>query len=82
VVEWGRLLSGYRGEIFGRRFESCPPRFKKKRVHHGTRFSFNQNVQSTVYRILIQTQLHSQMCSFESKALIKSMRVCAGLVSG
>src|SRR4030065_2305812 len=26
VVEWGRLLSGYRGEIFGRRFESCPPR--------------------------------------------------------
>src|SRR5215207_8571750 len=32
VVEWGRLLSGYRGEIFGRRFESCPPRFKKKRV--------------------------------------------------
>jgi hypothetical protein len=32
VVEWGRLLSGYRGEIFGRRFESCPPRYKKKRV--------------------------------------------------
>ena|GEM_PF-2569583 len=29
VVEWGRLLSGYRGEILGRRFESCPPRFKK-----------------------------------------------------
>ena len=26
VVEWGRLLSGYRGEILGRRFESCPPR--------------------------------------------------------
>ena len=26
VVEWGRLLSGFRGEILGRRFESCPPR--------------------------------------------------------
>ena len=31
VVEWGRLLSGYRGEILGRRFESCPPRHKKTR---------------------------------------------------
>ena len=30
VVEWGRLLSGYRGEILGRRFESCPPRHKKR----------------------------------------------------
>ena len=29
VVEWGRLLSGYRGEILGRRFESCPPRHIK-----------------------------------------------------
>jgi hypothetical protein len=29
VVEWGRLLSGYRGEILGRRFESCPPRHKE-----------------------------------------------------
>ena len=29
MVEWGRLLSGYRGEILGRRFESCPPRHKK-----------------------------------------------------
>ena len=32
VVEWGRLLSGYRGEILGRRFESCPPRHLEKRV--------------------------------------------------
>ena len=37
VVEWGRLLSGYRGEILGRRFESCPPRhlknaFREERV--------------------------------------------------
>ena len=31
MVEWGRLLSGYRGEILGRRFESCPPRHKKTR---------------------------------------------------
>jgi hypothetical protein len=30
VVEWGRLLSGYRGEILGRRFESCPPRHRKR----------------------------------------------------
>jgi hypothetical protein len=35
VVEWGRLLSGYRGEILGRRFESCPPRHKQKRVLDG-----------------------------------------------
>jgi hypothetical protein len=35
VVEWGRLLSGYRGEILGRRFESCPPRYKRKHVREG-----------------------------------------------
>lgn len=29
MVEWGRLLSGYWGEILSRRFESCPPRHKK-----------------------------------------------------
>ena len=45
MVEWGRLLSGYRGEIFGRRFESCPPRYKKKRAHHRTRFCFNLEVE-------------------------------------
>src|SRR5688500_15688971 len=32
VVDWGRLLSGYRGEILGRRFESCPPRHLRERV--------------------------------------------------
>lgn len=32
MVEWGRLLSGYRGEILGRRFESCPPRHFRERV--------------------------------------------------
>ena len=37
VVEWGRLLSGYRGEILGRRFESCPPRHTR-RVPRGARF--------------------------------------------
>ena len=26
MVEWGRLLSGYWGEILSRRFESCHPR--------------------------------------------------------
>src|SRR5512144_2229918 len=41
VVEWGRLLSGYRGEILGRRFESCPPRHRR-RVPYGTRFSFGR----------------------------------------
>lgn len=35
VVEWGRLLSGYRGEILGRRFESCPPRHKETRSVYG-----------------------------------------------
>ena len=35
VVEWGRLLSGYRGEILGRRFESCPPRHKETRSAKG-----------------------------------------------
>ena len=29
MVEWGRLLSGYWGEILSRRFESCPPRHNK-----------------------------------------------------
>ena len=38
MVEWGRLLSGYRGEILGRRFESCPPRHIEKRVHTGAFF--------------------------------------------
>ena len=33
VVEWGRLLSGYRGEILGRRFESCPPRHYESAFH-------------------------------------------------
>ena len=33
MVEWGRLLSGYRGEILGRRFESCPPRHMKNALH-------------------------------------------------
>jgi hypothetical protein len=35
VVDWGRLLSGYWGEILSRRFESCPPRYKPKRVRDG-----------------------------------------------
>ena len=35
VVDWGRLLSGYWGEILSRRFESCPPRYKPKRVRNG-----------------------------------------------
>ena len=30
MVDWGRLLSGYWGEIFSRRFESCPPRYLHK----------------------------------------------------
>ena len=30
MVEWGRLLSGYWGEILSRRFESCPPRHKNR----------------------------------------------------
>ena len=29
------------------------------------------------YRMLIQTQFHSQVCTFESQAFVKSMRVCA-----
>ncbi len=32
MVDWGRLLSGYWGEIFSRRFESCPPRKNTKRA--------------------------------------------------
>jgi hypothetical protein len=35
VVEWGRLLSGYRGEILGRRFESCPPRHTENAFREG-----------------------------------------------
>ena len=29
MVDWGRLLSGCRGNNLGRRFESCPPRSYK-----------------------------------------------------
>ena len=39
MVEWGRLLSGYWGEILSRRFESCPPRHIEKRARNGA-FSF------------------------------------------
>jgi hypothetical protein len=42
VVEWGRLLSGYRGEILGRRFESCPPRHKKTCSMNSTFFVRSQ----------------------------------------
>ena len=35
MVDWGRLLSGYWGEILSRRFESCPPRHEQKRVRDG-----------------------------------------------
>ena len=35
MVEWGRLLSGYWGEILSRRFESCPPRHNMKHVRQG-----------------------------------------------
>lgn len=35
MVDWGRLLSGYRGEILGRRFESCPPRHKNDAFRKG-----------------------------------------------
>ena len=35
MVEWGRLLSGYRGEILGRRFESCPPRHMRNAFREG-----------------------------------------------
>ena len=44
VVEWGRLLSGYRGEILGRRFESCPPRHRKRVLLQRTRFCFRSHV--------------------------------------
>src|SRR3972149_3635038 len=40
VVEWGRLLSGYRGEILGRRFESCPPRHEKNAFREGRVFAY------------------------------------------
>jgi hypothetical protein len=42
VVEWGRLLSGYRGEILGRRFESCPPRHLRNAFHEGRVFVRSQ----------------------------------------
>ena len=64
VVEWGRLLSGYWGEILSRRFESCPPRHKKKRVREGA-FLVS----------LPQAQLHPQMRRLESQPLVKSARV-------
>ena len=41
MVEWGRLLSGYRGEILGRRFESCPPRYLKNAFPPKARDAFS-----------------------------------------
>ncbi len=35
MVEWGRLLSGYWGEILSRRFESCPPRHSQDASYTG-----------------------------------------------
>jgi hypothetical protein len=92
VVEWGRLLSGYRGEILGRRFESCPPRHFKNAFREGRVFVFiqwNQRLQSFASRVkvwrlwtpeLFQTQLHPQMRSLKSQPFIKAMGIDAGLV--
>ena len=38
MVEWGRLLSGYWGEILSRRFESCPPRHSQDASYTGAFF--------------------------------------------
>gem|GEM_PF-2833810 len=54
VVEWGRLLSGYRGEILGRRFESCPPRHRKRVPAEGE------------VRVLIRSHAPIQGMIFES----------------
>ncbi len=52
MVEWGRLLSGYRGEILGRRFESCPPRHKRNAFREGRVFVQSQVPERDDIRIL------------------------------
>ena len=44
MVEWGRLLSGYWGEILSRRFESCPPRHYPNALDKGA-FHFKSFLQ-------------------------------------
>jgi hypothetical protein len=44
VVDWGRLLSGYWGEILSRRFESCPPRHQHERARSRARLLSAGNV--------------------------------------
>ena len=73
VVEWGRLLSGYRGEILGRRFESCPPRHTKRVPVEGRVFVLvvrSQSLQTLALEFqrlesltpgLFKAQLHSQV---------------------
>ena len=83
VVEWGRLLSGYWGEILSRRFESCPPRHKNAfRQRWGTRFYLRCIMkENKTQKTLFETQLHPQVRSSKSKPLIKTVCIFVWLVS-
>jgi hypothetical protein len=58
VVDWGRLLSGYWGEIFSRRFESCPPR-----LMHDRKNAFQPE------RVFVSSQAPMEGMLFESCAV-------------
>ncbi len=53
MVEWGRLLSGYWGEILSRRFESCPPRHDQNAFCIGARFSSSFTLITTIEKCSI-----------------------------
>ena len=56
MVDWGRLLSGYWGEILSRRFESCPPRQNENAPEQGRVFhSFWVSIQ--LCRVLEESPL-------------------------
>ena len=69
MVDWGRLLSGYWGEIFSRRFESCPPRLKRNAFCKG--------------RVFVSLQAPIEGMLFESCAVrprLKRNAFCKGRV--
>ena len=82
MVEWGRLLSGYWGEILSRRFESCPPRHNKTRPKGRVfAYAFSRWSRQGGWK-LFETQLHPQMGFFESQPFVEPVRIFSGLVGG
>ena len=79
MVDWGRLLSGYWGEIFSRRFESCPPRhlhkyknaFRKGRVF----VSAQAPIEGMVFESCPPRHLHKRKSAFRKRRVFVSAQV-------